>query len=154
MNLVAHRIVIAFFCTIVLGCGNQASTPLIMQPKTALHMLGQIQILKDDRQVLRRADWIAIAANNPALVDPPPRMGRNPADGKPMQLRLPPDDRAITIGGEFVGAFRWSSYEYPGPDWEDDLGVVVVECAEGHEEHVKKIALEFAETMSADFVIR
>lgn len=116
-----------------------------------LHYIGQLEKLQDEKQVLRRADWAAIALTDSQLIDPPSRMGMNPADGKPMQLRLPPDERAVAMDDKFIGSFCWSIYESPGPEWDDDLGVVLVSASRDQEPVVRAIAEEFAATMNASF---
>ncbi|GAA5504628.1 hypothetical protein Rcae01_00067 [Novipirellula caenicola] len=113
----------------------------------------QIQLLENGEHQLRRAHWISIAKSDPSLTEPLPRMGHHPANGEPMPLRLPPDERAIKRNGEVVGRFVWSSFSYPGPDWDDDLGVVLVNCAEGQESYVHEIAKRFANEMSAELVL-
>ena len=115
--------------------------------------MAKIQILIDGEHRLRRAHWVDIATSDPALANPPPRMGRNPANGEPIQLRLPPDERSITLDGEIVGHFGWSSFSYPGPEWDDDLGIVLVSHEPGHESYVNKTASKFAEKMSAELVL-
>ncbi|MDM4019508.1 hypothetical protein [Roseiconus lacunae] len=114
--------------------------------------MAQIQIIDGEHHSLKRSAWISIATSDSALVAPPPRMGRNPANGKPMQLRLPPDERAVEINGEIIGRFCWYSYTYPGPEWDDDLGVVCISFSPDHERSVFELAKKYASEMGADLV--
>ncbi|TWT79518.1 hypothetical protein CA13_09220 [Planctomycetes bacterium CA13] len=119
------------------------------------HYIGQLEIRDDGVQVLHRTNWTAIAETNPDLVEPPPRMARNPATGKPMLLQphmLPRDYRVVQLGDEFIGSFEWSFYEYDTVA-DDDLGVVLVSAAQGHEDAIRSMAVRFAATMNAQFTI-
>ncbi|MCD0462024.1 hypothetical protein [Roseiconus lacunae] len=110
------------------------------------YYIGQIEILDGDTQVLKRSEWTAIASTDSDLCDPPPRMGMNPATGKPMRLRLPPDERGVRVGDEYVGGFRWSGY-----DWKEGLGTVLVFAADGYEDEMRSIADRLADALKADF---
>ncbi|QDV41587.1 hypothetical protein Enr13x_14300 [Stieleria neptunia] len=123
-------------------------------------MKGSLRIQKvvGDMHQLRRSQWMAIAESDPELTDPPPRMGRNPANGQLMQLRLPPDERALETDGEIIGRFFWDTIHYPspgsdGPAWDDELGTVTANYALEHEDHVRSIAELFASIMDAELVL-
>ena len=115
------------------------------------HFRGLIENIKDGSHFLRRGAWIALVDRDPALSAPPPRVGRNPATGEEIQLRTPPDTRAITHGDDIAGILSFASYEHPGPSWEDDLGVVEVAGPIEFEQELTAVATRLAGELNAKF---
>ncbi|MEL6107331.1 MAG: hypothetical protein AAFU85_14930 [Planctomycetota bacterium] len=91
---------------------------------------------------LTRDGWLQLISDRSDLVRAPSRLVRNPATGRPIEARPPPDAVQLIRDDSNLGSFSWA---------QDDSASVTVMCSDGNRELMAKAAREFAQMIGGVF---
>ena len=113
-----------------------------------LEMVGHIGTEKNGIGSATLNSWQDAYKSKPELEHAPPRPSRDPSTGKNVPLEMPPEQRAVKRGDEWVALFGWNSMA----DDSNESGIVTVRVSPDAESEMIELAKELADKMESEFV--